>query len=387
MTIICLAVLPATWSRAAWVGTGVLALWIFRHRYWKWRWCLWGALLLGGILLFCLKQGSAEGRLVIWASALSSWWQHPILGVGIGGFKQACAEGIAELYNQHPTDLALFRSAGVTEYSFNALIEILVEQGGIGAMLCLAWVGTMLWRLHKVCKPLAYSMIALLVFAGFSYPFATLPYSLIWIVTAALGASVSLPQEEEKKDKSHSWGLPLLMGLVTIGLCFPLRQETQRRLEASNDATLLLGMHDSFFLKDFWELLPEERDNPRFLFEMGKMLNDKGRWRDSNALLQMGTLVSGDPMFYVLMGNNYRKMEMNDLAEESYKKAFAILPNRHYPLYQLMLLYEESNRHTEAIQMARQIIEMPPKVKSPATDEMQKRAQEIIENKLADKKT
>ena len=341
--------------------------------------------MVAAIAVFFLKRGSAEGRLIIWASALTSWWQQPLFGVGIGGFNRACAEGMAELYQQHPADLSLFHSAGVTEYSFNTLVEILVEQGCIGALLCMAWVVALLWRLHRACKSLAYGMIALLIFAEFSYPFATLPYCIIWIVTAALGASVTWPQPEGGKCNSHSWCLPLLIGLVTVGLSFPLRQETQRRLEASNDAKLIVGMHDAYFLKDFWELLPEERDNPAFLFNMAKMLEQKERWRDSNAILRMGTQVSSDPMFYVMMGNNYRKMEMPDLAEEAYQKAFAVLPNRHYPLYQLMLLYKEYNRHSEARQMAERIVNMPPKIKSPATDEMQEKAQNLIDGYISTK--
>jgi tetratricopeptide (TPR) repeat protein len=283
------------------------------------------------------------------------------------------------LYARDPQALDLFRSAGVSEYSFNALVQVLVEQGAIGAVLCLGWTFTLLWRLYRTSRPLFAGILALLLFSCFSYPFEMLPYSIILVASTALCASAHTPKEEAEKTATNTrWGYALTLGIVAALLSLPLRSETLKRQEAARDAELVTGMHDPFFLKDCWELLPTERDDPRFLFNMAKMLEQKERWRDSNAILRMGTQVCGDPMFYVLMGNNYRKMEMNDLAEESYRKAFAILPNRMYPLYQLMLLYKETDRQEEALQIAKQIFEMRPKVKSPATDEMQEKALDLL---------
>lgn len=382
MTIVCLVMLPATWSRAAWVGTGLLSLWLLLPYYRKWRWCVWGGLVALCILVFYIKRGSAEGRLIIWTSALTSCGQQPLLGFGIGGFKHACAEGMAMLYARDPLALDLFRSAGVSEYSFNALVQVLVEQGAIGAVLCLGWTFTLLWRLYRTSRPLFAGILAMLLFSCFSYPFEMLPYSIILVVSTALCASAHTPNEEAETPVANTrWGYALTLGIVASLLSLPLRSETLKRQEAARDAELVTGMHDPFFLKDCWELLPTERDDPRFIFNMAKMLEQKGRWRDSNAILRMGTQVCGDPMFYVLMGNNYRKMEMNDQAEEAYRKAFAILPNRMYPLYQLMLLYKETNRQEEARQIAKQIFEMRPKVKSPATDEMQEEARKLLEKR------
>lgn len=46
------------------------------------------------------------------------------------------------------------------------------------------------------------------------------------------------------------------------------------------------------------------------------------RYVDSNAMLHLGTLVSNDPMFYVLQGNNYCEMMLFDEAEKPIKKLF-----------------------------------------------------------------
>lgn len=374
LTLICLMVLPATWSRAAWLGVGVIALWLYRQRYWKWRWYVWTVLIVLAIVVFFVKQGSAEGRLIIWAAALTSWWQNPIWGVGYGGFNHACAEGIAALFHHDPMMFSSFQSAGVTEYSYNALLQILVEQGIVGAVLCVGMIVLALKRMHQVCPPLMYCISSLLVFSCFSYPFEMLPYRIILVMSLAITAS---HQASGAEKRCRIWP-PMLLGCIAIAISIPLLKETKERKSIYEDSRLMVGTHDAYFLKDLWPLIPQNRDNPQVLFEMAKMLQEKGRWRDSNALLRMGTKVSADPMFYVLLGNNYQQEGFDDLAEEAYLKAFSIMPNRHYPLYQLMLLYDKIQQDEKAIEMAKRIIHMKPKVKSPATDEMQQKAKEYL---------
>ena len=49
------------------------------------------------IAFYLIKQGPADGRLMIWKATLTTWIDHPWLGVGIGGFFNAFAEGMTKL--------------------------------------------------------------------------------------------------------------------------------------------------------------------------------------------------------------------------------------------------------------------------------------------------
>ena len=104
------------------------------------------------------------------------------------------------------------------------------------------------------------------------------------------------------------------------------------------------------------------------------MLSEQERWNDSNAILRQGERVSADPMFLVVQGNNYRAMKAWAEAEAMYRRAFCIQPNRLYPLYRLMLLYEEAGQEDRMRDMARTILDFRPKVESPATREMKEQA-------------
>ncbi|MBE6332721.1 MAG: O-antigen ligase family protein [Bacteroidales bacterium] len=393
MLAVCLMVLPATWSRAAWVGLAVVGLWVFRAQWWRWRWWLLAGGVALAMMLYVVKQGSAEGRLIIWASALTSWLHSPWWGVGIGGFSRACADGLAEIYQENPLAFHAFRSAGVTEYSFNAPLQVLVEQGAVGLLLAVAAVASAMMRMWRVCRPLAAGMVSLLVFACFGYPFEMLPYCILAVTAGAVCAGWNA-DDAEGTDKDglsalgrsrwasfamKKWQVAGVIVLFSLG-AVPLANEVERRTQSATDASLMTGMNDAFFLKDFWELLPDEMDNPRFLFQMAKLLADVGRWRDSNAILRMGTEVSGDPMFYVLQGNNYREMGLLDDADAAYQRALAIMPNRMYPLYRRMLLRAEMGDTATAVALAEKITSMQPKIESPATREMQETARRFIES-------
>ena len=368
-----LLILPATWSRAAFVGMGVCALWIFKKRYWRFRWYVWGALVAVAVAFYFIKRGSADGRSLIWMASLTTWMHDMWLGVGVGGFRHACAEGIAEMWNANP-DSAKFASAGVTDYAYNAMVQILVEQGLVGALLWIAITLLAMWRLYKLSVSLFMGMLSLLVFSMFSYPFELLPYRIIAVMVFAWS---------ESRDKSTlclhlNKIICTFVSIITIAFSWFLKTEITERIEHDKDATLFAGMRNSAFLSDYYELLPYETDNPQYLFDFAKTLREETRYEDSNAILRMGTQVSADPMFYIIMGNNYRDEQLYDLAKETYEKAYSIMPNRLYPMYLLMMMYADKGDEALANDMAKRVRHSYVKIESNATKQMQEKADSIL---------
>lgn len=368
-----LLILPATWSRAAFVGIGVCALWIFKERYWRFRRYVWGALVAVAVGFYFLKRGSADGRLLIWMASLTSWCHSVWLGVGVGGFRHACAEGVAEMWGATP-DSGMFHSAGVTDYAYNALVKILVEQGLTGALLWIVITVLAMWRLYQRSVSLFVAMVALLVFSMFSYPFELLPYRIVAVTVFAWSES------------GEKLGLCLRMNktvcaflcLMAIACSLFLRVEVTERIEQDKDARLFAGMRNSAFLPDYYELLPYETDNPQYLFDFAKTLREEKRYEDSNAILRQGTRVSADPMFYIIMGNNYRDEQLYSLAKMAYEKAYSIMPNRLYPMYLLMMMYADKGDDALADDMARRIRHSYVKIESNATKQMLEKADSIL---------
>lgn len=349
-TVLLMAMaLPATWSRAAFLGVAVVMLFVYRDKYWKYRYIVWGAIIMVAIAFYFIKQGSADGRLIIWRAALTTWVDYPWLGVGVGGFYNAFAEGMSQL----STSNMEFSSADVPDCAYNILLKIVVEQGVVGGVIAISLAVTSLKGLSKKSKPLFYGIVALMLFAMFSYPFDLLPYKVIAVLIMAWSESVG--------------GKPLFeigrIKVLIIATFFGF---------ASWQAGKITNESISYKWMD------PDRDNNESLFLLGRALREESKYNDSNAVLRQGTRCSADPMFYVLMGNNYKDMSHYDLAEQAYKKAFSVMPNRLYPLYQLMLLYQDSGDSQKARAMAKRVIGMKPKIESRATREMKEKASEFL---------
>lgn len=374
IVILLLIVLSATCSRAAIIPSCVICLWIFRHRYWNRRYLVWCGAVMLAVSFYFLKQGSADGRMLTWTASLTSWLQNPWIGIGVGGFRNACAEGISQMYASNP-DNALFAAGNVSEFAFCDILKVLVEQGVIGVIPCMTVVGAALYYTYKWSRPLFYGLLSLLAFSLFSYPFELYPYRVFAVLCAAIvphqGIGLYIKGWSKKILLSIMW-LPVLAMSVFVS------KEVERSSEIDKDARLFSGMQHAAFIKDYYELLPDEYDNPQFLFDFAKTLRNEGRYNDSNAMLRQGAAVSNDPMFYVLQGNNYKDMECYDYAEKAYEKAYSVMPNRIYPLYQLMLLYKEIGQTNKMKQVAKCLIQSTPKIKSPATDEMIEKAKECL---------
>lgn len=378
--------LPATWSRAAIVSAAICIGIIYWNKWKPWKWQVAFAITVIIIGLYFLKKGSADGRSIIYIISLLNILQHPICGSGICSFCHQYAEGMATFSVQHPT--FNFLSADVTSNAYNCLLQIGVEQGLVGISIAVTLVTLILVRLKKKGKVLRIGLLCLLIFSMFSYPFDQLPYQIIFIVIAAYaGTDV---KENTILEKWHvlfrCYIAPAaLCGCVILLSAFTHKQ-IKERAEAESEYGMMVGVHHSAFLDDYYELLPLMLSNEHFLFDFAKMLAADDRYTDSNAMLRLGTLVSNDPMFYVIQGNNYNEMGLCQEAEKAYMKAFNSMPNRLYPLYQLMLLYEKEGDIEKMTKMAQQVIAFKEKITSPATREMKKKANVIANhNKLTPK--
>lgn len=370
--------LPATWSRAA-IVSAAICLGIIYWNKWK-RWKLLVAFVIPVIIvgLYFMKKGSADGRSIIYMISFLNILQHPLFGSGIGSFCHQYAEGIANFSSQHPA--FDFHSADVTSSAYNIFLQIGVEQGAIGLSLATGLMVLIFNQLRNKGKSLGIGLLCLLIFSMFSYPFELLPYQVIFVLIAAYAATGKADCTKQARWRVYyrSYLAPIALSSVVFLFSIFTHTQMKERMEAESDYQLMAGVSHAAFIDDYYKLLPLLNTNEHFLFEFAKVLADNSRYNDSNAMLRMGTLVSCDPMFYIIQGNNYRDMGFFPYAERAYKRAFAMMPNRLYPLYKLMFLYEQWGQKDLMEQMAQRVAYYKEKVTSPATRDMKKKAWNII---------
>jgi tetratricopeptide (TPR) repeat protein len=117
--------------------------------------------------------------------------------------------------------------------------------------------------------------------------------------------------------------------------------------------------------------------DPNFLYMYGYSLRKINQIEKSDSVLSLGTNYSSNPMFWNVMGNNSLTQGRYREAEERYKHAFYMVPNRLYPLYLLAKLYYTEGDTVRFLQMAEMVEEFIPKVESVNTESLRTEIREL----------
>ena len=238
---ICL-VLPASRSRAAWLAFAASTVYLISVRYNLFQKiksyfntytknailiiALIFCLIIAGAGLYHFKKGSADGRRLIWKISAIMIRDKPAFGFGFDGFKKHYMDYQANYFKENPeSNEALV--AGDTNYAFNELIQLTVENGVIGILPHLAIVLLVFFKKHKITKSLVPNkksvyadsketisnsflfdqtpvfqiehgrfllyisravILSIVVFGLFSYPLQILPIKLGLVVALAISA-------------------------------------------------------------------------------------------------------------------------------------------------------------------------------------------------------
>lgn len=316
---LCIIVLPASMSRAAWLALGVAALvlglkelnladWIRKHK----RSAIITSVLVLMVMtgVFFIKKDSAIGRLHIWNIELRAIADKPWTGHGKGSVLGVYGETQAEYFAEKDRLEIIKKVSGCPEYAFNEYLKIGVEYGIPTMFAVIAMLIVLIILLLKVRSPFAYGLIAFCVFAFFSYPLSV----------------VKIKSEAEKQWES----VRFLSGM-----------------EAYEDA-----------VEEYAPLYEDLKDNYRYLYDYGYALYKCGRHEESNNFLKEGSRISSDPMFYNIMGRNNEALGLYEAAEYCYTHSHNMVPSRIYPLSLLMKMKIRTGATQEAIAIGEKIQSM-----------------------------
>ena len=317
---LCIIVLPATMSRAAWFALGVTALvfglkelsladWIRKHKVVATIATITMLIVMTGV--FFMKKDSAIGRLHIWHMELKAIAEKPLTGHGKGSVLGVYGDTQAEYFAEKERPEIITKVAGCPEYAFNEYLKIGVEYGipaMLGVILVLILLITILLKLQS---PLAYGLITLCVFAFFSYPLEAIHI---------------------KSDAENDWDSIRYLSSI----------------ELYEDA-----------IEELTPLYDDLKDNYRYMYDYGYALHKCKRYQESIEILKKGAAISSDPMFYNIIGRNYEAMQLYEKAEEAYLHAYYMVPQRLYPLTLLMRMYVKRGYNSDALKYGIIIIDKP----------------------------
>jgi len=263
------------------------------------------------------------------------------------------------------------------EYAFNEYVKILVELGIIGLLLFLFLIGSTLVSQRSDYTPFHASFITFLVFAFFSYPFSVLPLGIIFIFLFAF----TVPSSEKISIRIPLWlhiGSMAIFWVVTAYSTVKILSRQKIYREWTMAQTVYYAKAYQQITPRYSSFYPFLCHEKHFLFEYGMCLSHTEQYAESNRIFEEFFRYGSDPMVYNCIGNNFKKMGEYEKAEKMYIRSSQIVPNRHYPIYLLMKLYEENGQSEKAKAMAGVLLEKPVKIPSKAIWEMQEEAKKLM---------
>ena len=394
-------ILPATMSRAAWIAAvaGIIpvilhsSIFNIQSKIINQKSKILFPLFIGFFVavalygLYSFKKQSADGRILIWRVSADLVITKPLTGSGLGSFQA--------LYDGAQADFILSGKAtrkqraivDSPEYAFNEYVQITVEHGIIGLLLFMSVLFSFFVRRDKyagadsVVFAVHGSLVAFCVFAMFSYPFSVLALTILFVVLAAMSASLSQPVE-----RLHAQWVSVAAGVLCVAMAGYASAEILPRYTAYREwksAQVLYNIGEfENAVNNYQHLYPKLNRQKEFLFEYARCLSATSQYDASNTILSRFLLFGSDPVIYNCMGDNFKNLGDYEKAEKMYFRASQIVPSRHLPLYLLMKLYQETGQIEKANVMAKTLLEKPVKVHSATIREIQEEARKLLDKPI-----
>ena len=164
------------------------------------------ALLIGA---FALKPDSALGRLHVWRMECRAIVARPWRGAGPGLGPWAYGEAQEAFFREHleTASPATVRVAGCPEYAFNEFLGLGVEFGLPALVLSILLIVSSILVLHHAGSPLAAGLTAWAVFACASYPLSVPQLRILGtifiIVAITAGALQTAGRQCRRENRGH----------------------------------------------------------------------------------------------------------------------------------------------------------------------------------------
>lgn len=350
-----------------------------------------------GTSAYLFKKPSADGRLFMDRISIMTIWNNGLKGVGRGHFGGAYGETQARYFqnqirengnndldwtaiNEHER-----MTAECPDNAFNEYLFIGVEYGLIVMLLFIAVIILAILISFKRRTVWCYGMTAFAVFALFSYPLHVTQFQILFPIL--LLACISDTRRECNKNRKllDIIGLSVLsillvtLSAIQIVKLPEIRQHKWAEAAWKKAERWYQMEYYDYVVEDCDSLLPYMKTNQQFLFAYGQSLNKIGNYEKSDSILKLGTEISSDPMFWNVMGNNSLALGRYREAEERYKHAFYMVPNRLYPLTLLAKLYHTEGDTVRFLDMAEKVETFVPKIENANTERLRAEISEIRE--------
>lgn len=398
--IAVIIILPATLSRAAIISCVICFCWFAFSNEKKFKQFICSHKLFVTLVVVVLligaykfKQGSADGRFFINKISFQMLLSNKLYGVGIGKYPGSYGEAQYNYFKNKTSGIiddisikTIYRERMIADCpgsAFNDYLQIGVESGIIAMILFIVMIIYTIFHSMKQHSIWSYGLISFSFFSLFSFPLELFQFQLLFSIILAM--SIGTCSDEKKTANAYLYIIPVILIIVLLISNFGILMKRRESKKQWFAAGKWYDKKDyEYVLSDYPNLFDDLKDFSQYLFEYGHSLNKMGYYEKSDSILLLGTSLSSDPMFWNVMGNNSMALGRFREAEERYKHAFYMVPNRLYPLYLIAKLYYIEGDTARFHDMAGLIETFIPKVESANTKRLSSEIRELNNSYLSE---
>lgn len=317
-------------------------------------------LLLFGALLYLYRPQSGNARLLIWKVSSEMLTDRPWSGHGVGSFPRQYMFYQAHHFenNNHTEEMMVADNAA---YPYNELLHLAIETGIPGLLFALFVIAGVYMKSDSQHPPQPIARAGItswLLFSMFSYPTDIFPVLLLFpLLSGCLHCRSILSCKTNRLS---------VISLSAMYLTIGIWAYTQGHLyqKASYELSFLSKENNTKALEFANTYHSQLKSNIKFnMLYAGWLAKHSCKPEDIPKIIE---IIPGTET-YCWLGDYYRRIGMNEQAEEAYRIASFMVPTRLRPQYKLWRLYLEKGDTVKAVWTARQALHQPLKVENSFT--------------------
>lgn len=335
-----------------------------------------GCILMIGKQLYEFKKASAIGRVLVWKVSMEMVKERPVFGKGFNSFNQTYVNYQANYFSKS-RDLQEIFVAGKVQYAFNDYLQIILEYGFVGFSLFLGMILFIFYDHKNIYQGL---LISCLIAALSSYPLQGLPTSLNFyfvLMLSCLGSTKLNIFTTKTIQMKLIW-----ITLICISIFIFRVNFSKEKIEKECFVAEQFFNSDQYpeAIKRYEKLYPEiEKDSPNLMI-YAKSLALNGQHAKAIKIYEQALKYLSDPFLCNNLGLSYQAIGNFNKAEMMYQKSSRMIPSLIYPRYLLAKLYIKNRELDKAKIIAREIVNLPVKVYSEASNEMQMEMTDFLQS-------
>ena len=339
------------------------------------------ALLL--VPLYHYKKDSADGRMLIWTVSTKMMADKPLTGFGTDGFQRHYLHYQADYFKNNPQSRYAYLADNAVS-PFNEWLGVGVERGIVGLLPVLGML-FFAFRYSWGSPPLRAVISALVVFAGFSYPFSFVAFKVLAVFCLA---SVPSPVVVGMQPMlAGARVLPQWLRRQFVLYCFVGVMGGAIVYSSFVHYNAVKEWNSAFHARSVSEqtqrmevLYPVFQRNALFVTVYGTILHRAQQHQQALPVLERAVALFPSAQSFILLGELYEHTGNYSAALAAWETASYIRPVLFAPLYNRALLYHRLGYHQQAREIAEEVVNKRVKIRSPVIERMRTEMRKLIDN-------